>query len=184
MIRGSSHYETWVLTLRAWSQDPQVDISDLPVLDEHSVPAGVFTRLADHIVAAQNVLMRSWRDRFERLLGAAQTEFDVAQAMLDGRRVLRRRVELARHPSLPQSLREALEEACTRDLQRIQEELEQSIRDAASAQARDASFWERRLLAVHQNPVTGALTAPLVPPIASEEPAPVANRRWPRRRVL
>ena len=127
MIPGRSDYETWVLTLRDWRTNPQQDLTGLPALAEEDLSPEAFSRLVDHITEAIQAVTDAWQENLSRTTQEARTDFELARALAGSRRYLRRRVELARHPGLPEALRKVLDDGCTRDVTRMQGELEQQM---------------------------------------------------------
>jgi len=187
MIPGRSDYETWVLTLRDWRTNPQQDLTGLPALAEEDLSPEAFSRLVDHITEAIQAVTDAWQENLSRTTQEARTDFELARALAGSRRYLRRRVELARHPGLPEALRKVLDDGCTRDVTRMQGELEQQMRDMAAQEPGQATFWGARLLVAKQNPITAVLAADPSP--AAPPPAPPAHHaspanRWSHRRIL
>jgi hypothetical protein len=138
-VGSSSVYEQWVLGLRAWRSDPSTDLSHLPALDETSFPPATYDRLIDHLNEAINAFMAAWNDQ---LLGAVRSATDthaLARALVDARRGLAHRLVLARHPSLPETIRRQLltqAEADIRGLQRQLEERAEHVAESASSLGR------------------------------------------------
>lgn len=197
-MQDESHYETWVLRLRAWSQNPYLSLDDLPPLKSEDLPMNAWSRLVEHIVTAQHAVMQGFKDRFSKLVAQTRNDFEFSQALWESRRLLRHRVELANHPSLPVELRTPLQESCAEDIQRIQREVEEILIDAGRKTLGGSTLWAQRLLVVRQNPLTavlrsdgspqdGATGVPLPPdaaarPRADESPTRPASR-WAHRRL-
>lgn len=183
---ADSAYESWVLTIRAWSRNPQVSLEGLPELAGDEYSPAVFDRLIAHIEQAIETVTQAWLTRLQADLGRARSEFELAQSLVSSRRLLTRRLELAGHPGLPQELRRVLTEACTRDVTRMQADLEEGFRQARSESPAQAGYWDRRLDVLRTNPITGTLPAAqptsvaAPPPPTQPSPAP---SRWAHRRL-
>ncbi|HMR47861.1 MAG TPA: hypothetical protein PKE40_01200 [Arachnia sp.] len=185
-MRTDSAYESWVLALRAWARDPQVSLSGLPALAEDDYPATVFDRLITHIQTALETVNEAWLARLQAEIAEARSDFELAQTLVASRRHLARRMELADHPGLPSPLRAVLSDACTRDVRRLQDELETAFRQARAQSPADASLWDRHLEVLRTNPLTGILPAATPgPPPPPSAPAPAATAsRWGHRRII
>jgi hypothetical protein len=186
-MSADSAYEAWVLTIRAWSRDPQVSLVGLPELAGDDYSPAVFDRLIAHIEQAIETVTRAWLTRLQSDVGRAHSDFDLAQSLVSSRRLLARRLELAGHPGLPQELRTILTDACTRDITRMQDELEKGFRQARAETPAHTGYWDRRLEVLRTNPITGILPATRPSSVsaanpASSQPGP-ASSRWAHRRV-
>ena len=192
MLQGESRYETWVLTLRAWGQDPRVRLDHLPPLTSADFPPSAWSRFIGHLTEAQNALMLGFKERLTRLTELARTDFEFSQALTESRRLLRHRVELAHQPCLPAELQAILQKSCRTDIQRIQRELEEMLINAGRNAPQDSRFWGQRLLTVRQNPFTAVLSGDEAPgdgPFGVPHPAPQDSparsaSRWAHRRLL
>ena len=157
MTPHTSAYEQWVMAVRAWREDPRHDMSHLPTLVVDSLPPAAFERLLVHIKDAQQHVMDRWVDTFARDWGAARDEQGRVRALLDTRRVLARRLQLAAHPGLPEVVRTELGNGVARDTRQLQQELE----DAVTKQQRGARFdrvqIERALNRLRTNRLTAIL---------------------------
>lgn len=120
-------YETWVRRLREWSTNPYIELDDLPVLDEKRVPAATFARLTKQILKAMGKVMERWNAEFDREVSKANTEHELSMAFIRARGLLACRVKLARHPSLPRDLQEALYKATVEDIHSLQDQLEKIV---------------------------------------------------------
>ena len=188
MCHAESHYETWVLTLRSWAQDPRVGLAELPRLSEADLPPDAWSRLIEHLLAAQRTVMRTFQERLGLLVEQAHSDFALAQALIESRRMLQHRVDLAHHPSLPEELRDTLVESCRTDIHQIQQELEELMLDGGRNTPRETAEWDRRLMVVRQNPLTAVLrdtTPPSPTPATTPPPSPAAPAmtRWAHRRL-
>lgn len=124
---GSTSYETWVLTLRAWSADPQTPLDHLPALNENSYTPDTYQRLIAQLAKAMQAVADRSVASIDRAVRDSQTTHDLARAMVDLRRSLARRGQLARHSSLPEPVRNALIDGFERDLRRWQSTLEDGL---------------------------------------------------------
>ena len=127
---GSSAYKSWVTALRAWSRDPSVSLDSLPPLSRDSFSPTTYARLLDHMGTAVGTMMRGWKDSFIRdwkaALGAGDLHSAEAARVEARRRLLPRR-GLARHPGLPEEIRTALMDALRKDVDSIQQQLEEGV---------------------------------------------------------
>ncbi|MBM9837365.1 hypothetical protein JO861_12450 [Rhodococcus hoagii] len=130
----SSVYEAWVLALRTWQDRPDRDLSTLPALSADSLPPAAYARLIAHVQAAQSALTEAGVARFQRAWEAARSEHERMRALVELRRLLGRRLQLARLGVLPAEIREGLESGVRRDIGEMQRTLE----DAANAPNRSA----------------------------------------------
>lgn len=131
---SSSVYEAWVVALRTWQDKPDHDLSTLPALSADSLPPAAYARLIAHVHAAQTTLTEAGVARFQRAWGAAPSEYERMRALVELRRLLGRRLQLARLDVLPAEIRESLESGVRRDIGEMQRTLE----DAATAPTRSA----------------------------------------------
>lgn len=127
-IVGSSTYETWVLTLRAWSEDPTVPLDHLPALDERSFTVATYDRLLRYVVEALEAATERWVTGLERAFRSADSPFELGAQLVQLRRLLAHRLQLAAHPSLPASLRETLTADARQAVHNYQRELEDNLR--------------------------------------------------------
>lgn len=186
MPRAESHYEMWVLALRDWAQDPHVGLTGLPTLTTEDLPPDAWSRFVEHLLAAQRTVMKKFQDRLGLLVDQARNDFELARALIESRRMLQHRVELSRHPSLPEEIREKLAESTRADIRRIQQELETLMHDGGRNAPHESAFWERRLVVVQQNPLTAVLhtsTPPTPSPIPPLSPPTPTTSRWAHRRL-
>lgn len=122
-------YELWVRTIRAWSNDESVSLTELPQLTEDSMPAAAYSRLIDHIAEAIGTVTARWDRALSRALDSITDPNALAMDLVSLRRRLARRLELARHPGLPEVVRTAFSEAADRDIRSYQRQLEESVNE-------------------------------------------------------
>lgn len=185
---GVSTYEKWVLALRTWQKDPTYDLGDLPALTVDSLPPSAYERLMSHFGRAQAALMELWSTRFLRDWAAARSAHDQMRVLVDLRALLGRRLQLARHPGLPQEFRDALEEAVASDIRRMQDDLEKQATRAVAGAHSQRNEQERMLHLLRTNSLTAILEpgfplgslltpgthpAPSTTPPAPTSPAPL-----------
>lgn len=124
---AATAYELWVRTIRAWSGDESVSLVGLPQLSEDSMPAGAYSRLIDHVAEAIETVTARWDRSLARTLESIGEPSALAMELVSLRRRLARRLELARHPSLPEVVRTAFSEAADRDIRSYQRDLEDAV---------------------------------------------------------
>lgn len=194
-ITGRTPYETWVLTLRAWSADPQTPLDHLPVLTENSYTPDTYSRLIAQLARAMQAVADRAVASIDRAVQDSHTTHDLARAMVDVRRSLARRGQLAAHPALPEPVRTALTEGFERDVRRWQSGLEDgllsALRTSVDRRHTDAMLQvirDNSLLAVLSysiGPTQAAPTASALPTRASSAPmASRAGAAHSRRRVV
>lgn len=127
MTQPATVYEVWVRTLRAWATDESVSLATLPQLAEDSMPMAAYTRLIDHINAALETVTNRWDEALAKVLASMSDPRDLGQELVALRRKLARRLELARHPALPQVLRNTYSQAADKDVRTYQQQLEDAI---------------------------------------------------------
>ena len=154
---GSTSYETWVLTLRAWSADPQTPLDHLPMLNEKSYTPETYGRLIAQLMKAMQAVADRSVASIDRAVRDSHTTHDLARAMVDLRRSLARRGQLASHPSLPEPIRTALTDGFARDLQRWQSDLEDGLLSALRTST-DRTHAEALLRVVRDNSLLAALS--------------------------
>lgn len=123
-MTATSVYEQWVRGLQAWAKDPMTNLDHLPSMTEESQPVAVFERLVERLSQALRTFTDSWADQLFVRLGDARDSFSQAQVMVDSQRMFARRLLLAQHRGLPQTLREALWDAAIADARSLQKELD------------------------------------------------------------
>ena len=195
-LTGSTAYETWVVTLRAWSADPQTPLDHLPVLSEDMYTADTFTRLIAELSKAMQVVSDRWLLRLAKACENSQTPHDLARELVSLRGVLARRGQLSNHPSLPQPIREGLQKGFRNDVERWQEELDESIGKNHSRYSLDTTHRDLMLEVVRENSLLAVLDyefgtasqAPALMALPERDPSqpltPPAVRRSLRRRIV
>jgi hypothetical protein len=130
-MRGqpATTYEYWVRTIRDWSLDDSVTLAGLPPLTEESLPAGAFERLITHINQALETAADGWVAALSKTLASIGDPAALALDLVALRRKLARRLELARHPALPQVLRDAFSGAVDRSVRDAQQQIETAIKN-------------------------------------------------------
>ncbi len=155
---GGSVYERWVNTLRAWAQDPEtVSLLELPVLDESTFTPDTYRRLIDHLLAAMRAANDRWHEGLTRAWSNASTPFELAAEMVSLRTTLARRLQLAKHPGLPEPIRTALHEGLAKDIQRYQREAEEAVSRQRSATSLDSRTRDQLLAVVRENSFVAVL---------------------------
>ncbi|MCF6389349.1 hypothetical protein L2K20_20435 [Mycobacterium sp. MBM] len=157
MTAPTSVYEAWVSALRLWGADPRHDMAGLPVLVVDSLPPAAYERLLGHLMAAQQRVMDQWSVTFTRDLAAVRDEHSRARVLLGGRVLLARRLQLARHPGLPEVVRTELANGIARDIRQLQQELEEAVMRQQPGTRLDRTQIERALYALRTNPLTAVL---------------------------
>lgn len=195
-LTGSTPYETWVVTLRAWSADPQIPLDHLPVLREDMYTPDTFTRLIAELSKAMQAISDRWLARLAKACENSQTPHDLARELVSLRGVLARRGQLATHPSLPQPVRDGLQDGFRRDVERWQSEVEESIGKNHSRYSLDTTHRDLMLRVVRENSLLAVLgyeygsasQAPALLALPERDPslplAPPTSRSSPRRRII
>ncbi|MBS1696411.1 MAG: hypothetical protein JST91_29850 [Actinobacteria bacterium] len=124
---SASAYETWVTAVRAWRDDPRHDLTALPALRVDSLPPAAYERLFEHIRAAQQRVMDRWSETFARDWGAAKDDHGRVRALIATRVMLARRLQLAGHPGLPETVRTEFTAGVARDVRTLQTDLETAV---------------------------------------------------------
>ena len=148
---GSGAYETWVAAIRQWSLDPTVSLAALPPLRETDYDRGSFERFSVHLVSAIEGFMAGWNDQLTEAFSRAGTEHDLAVELVRLRNRLRPRVELTRHPGLPEGIRQALATGLAADLTAMQAQLEEGVRQSVSRGSVDTRRTDALLRVVREN---------------------------------
>jgi hypothetical protein len=154
---ANSAYEAWVSGLRAWGKDPNTDLGELPKLCADSFPPPTYERLVAHIMTAQQEVMSTWQQRLARNIQSARSEHDYARTLVELRSLLGRRLQLAKHPGLPDEVRRPLAEGVERDIRRLQEDLEKAVQRPDRAGGIQLVTRERMLRLVRANSFTALL---------------------------
>lgn len=185
---GSGAYELWVGTLRSWSHDSSVSLDGLPELSETAYDRESFARFSVHLSEAVKAFMVRWDQQLGEGFARAATPHDLAVEMVRMRNLLRPRLELARHPGLPEGIRSALIAGLTADTSSIQAQLEDSVRRNTSRGSIDPGQTDTLLRIVRENSLVSIVPstvpiAPWLPPsgqAASPPPAPTRKIFLPR----
>lgn len=149
-------YEIWVSRLIAWSNDPQVQLSDLPVLKEESFSPATWSRLLKHIEKAIAKVMDKWQDDMEKGTRTMRSEHDFSNVLVHSRELLAKRVELASHPALPEKVRDALMEETKTSINDLQKQLEDALSSSNNSWAIDKSSV---IKVVKSSPLTAVLNS-------------------------
>lgn len=172
---GSSPYETWALTLRAWGNDPLTPLDHLPRLENDSFTPDTYKRLIKYLTDALDKAGLAWSERLGTATNRAGDSFELQRALVDSRAGLARHLELARHPSLPDDVRRILDERIRDTIERAQHDLEEAIRNRRSTGRVDTTGTENLLRIVKENAFTAVLRKTAVPAPAVAEPAEVPS---------
>lgn len=114
-------------TIQAWATDDSVSLMGLPTLTDDSMPGAAYERLITHLSDALESVADSWVAALSKVIGSLGDPHALAVDLVSLRRKLARRLELARHPSLPPILRDAFSDAVDRSVRQSQKQLEQAI---------------------------------------------------------
>ena len=156
-MRGDSAYESWVVTLRAWRDDPSVPLNDLPALTEESLPREAYTRFFKHLFDALEGSTQRWEKSFRSAIGDYRDHHDLADRLVKQRAGLARRMQLASHPSLPEPVRTALTEEFERMVQRLQEQFETNTRSALTRSMAPQPTVEQLMRTICENSMVAVL---------------------------
>lgn len=190
---GNSVYERWVNSLRAWAKDPEnVSLLELPVLEESTFTPDTYRRLVSHILDAMRQANERWHQGLTRAWTNATTPYELSREMVSLRTTLARRVQLARHPGLPEPIQAALLSGLRADIERYQQEAETAVRTQRSAVSVDATWSDQMLAVVREHSFMAVLDydvsghRPLAAPLADRAAsAPIAQgRRSTFRRIV
>lgn len=152
--KGSTPYETWVLTLRAWQEDHQVSLDGLPTLADDTFTPETYQRLVQHIHNAMDRVAKEWDDGAARAFSAQLSPFDLGRGLVSLRGLLARQWQLANHSSLPDGLRIPLSDGVRRQATATQQGLEDSVRRRIAGASHDRSSWEGVLRTLRENSLT------------------------------
>lgn len=170
---GHGVYETWVLTLRQWQKDPLTPLDHLPQLDEVDFSPSTWARLLSHVDAAITQVMRDWQASLSRAVAASRSDHDLGRDLVQLRRVLARRVQLARHVSLPPRVRDALSADAEASIHRLQADLEKNVSQSAADGRVDPAAADRLLGIVRTNSLVHVLTLETVQDGSAAAPVPL-----------
>lgn len=196
-VTGSTPYETWVLTLRAWQDDPRLALDHLPSLSDDTFTPETYQRLVQHIQNAMDRVGEVWDEGVARAFREQRDPFDLGRELVSLRALLARQWQLASHPSLPEGLRAPLSDGVRRRASATQQQLEDTVRRRISGATRDRPEWERLLRTVRDSSLVriadysldedGRMSIQLtIPEVPEDHPRPVAARtsRFAHRRLL
>ena len=156
-LSGTTPYETWVNTLRAWREDPRTSLDGLPELREEMYTPDTFSRLMAQLMKAMQTVSDRWHEALVKVWEHAQTPHDMARELVSLRATLARRGQLASHPSLPEPVREALRNGFRSDVEKWQAELEEAVRSQHSRHTLNSGFIDTMLRVVRENSLIGVL---------------------------
>lgn len=176
---GHGVYETWVLTLRQWQKDPLTPLDHLPRLDEADFSPSTWARLLSHVDAAITQVMSDWQASLSRAVETARSDHDLGRDLVQLRRVLARRVQLARHVSLPPRIRDALSADAKASILRLQADLEKNVSKSAADGKVDPAAADRLLGIVRTNSLVHVLTLETVQDGSAAAPAPLQAQHLP-----
>lgn len=151
---GATPYERWVLTLRAWQNDPTVSLDALPRLADDTFTPDTYRRLVTHITAALDSVGKRWEEGVGRALREFTTPFDLGKDLVAMRALLARQWQLADHSALPDGLRGPLSDGVRRRAANTQRDLEDSIKQRISGSTTDRAGWEQTLRALRESSLT------------------------------
>jgi len=174
---GTGTYETWVTAIRQWAVDPAISLDALPPLAETDYDRGSFERFSVHLVAAIEVFMAGWNQQLTGAFARAGTEHDLAVELVRLRNRLRPRVDLTRHPGLPEGIRQALATGLAADLTAMQAQLEEGVRQSASRGSVDTHRTDALLRVVRENSLLSVLGSVALPAAGDDHSTPPAAMR-------
>jgi hypothetical protein len=130
-------------------------------------------------MAAQQEVMTAWQRRLERNIQVVRSEHEYARTLVELRSLLGRRLQLARHPSLPTEIQQPLTQGVERDIRRIQQDLENAVTQPGRGSGIQLATRERMLRLVRANSFT-AILEPKFPleslfarvPTSTQDPVP------------
>jgi hypothetical protein len=146
------------MTLRQWQKDPLTSLDHLPQLVEEDFSPGTWTRLLSHVNAAITHVMNDWQEALSRTVGTARSDHELGRDLVQLRRVLARRVQLAGHVSLPPRVRDALSADTKASILRLQADLEKNVAGSAADGKVDPAAADRLLGIVRTNSLVHVLT--------------------------
>lgn len=153
-----SVYEDWVRALRSWRQDPLTEMRQLPPLDASSFPPATYQRFVNHLNSAINDFMKRWQAQLSSMLGAATSDHARARALIDARVGLVERLNLARHPGLPEEVRKQLTMQAESDIRSLQAQLEtEATHVVAVSSSSNRPQREATLRLIRDNALTAVL---------------------------
>lgn len=126
-LLGASPYETWVRTLKAWSQDPTISLEHLPALQDDTYSPDTANRLLHAIIDAMSAVNERWLADLGRIFDNYRDPYELGRRLVQLRPAIARSMQLASHPSLPQTFRDALQSSVRSTIERNQREFEESF---------------------------------------------------------
>ncbi|MBP7930454.1 MAG: hypothetical protein KA110_10880 [Acidimicrobiia bacterium] len=129
---GRTPYETWVLTLRAWGNDPMTPLDHLPSLALETFTPDTYQRLFNHLRQALQSVTTQWSDDLGKTLRLSQDRFALGHDLVQLRTRLTRRVQLVSHPSLPAEARDSFTKQTAEDIARSQQQIVDHIQRQAN----------------------------------------------------
>lgn len=190
---GGSDYEVWVGTLRAWAEDPHTCLDHLPPLDERSFSPDTYARFMAHLLRSIEASSRRGIDALSQAFQHSTTPSELEIELVALRPVLARRAQLVRHPSLPEAVRTALEDAMRRELERAQQHIEADLQHQGLGGRIQTDLTNRMLRVIRENPLTAVLDRSFAEAAGRLEVAPLPlvdhsnstpTRRFRPRRVV
>ncbi len=189
---GASPYETWVRTLRVWSQDPTTSLEHLPQLQDDTYSPQTFERLLSAIVDALEAVNERWLANLSRVIGEVQDSHELGRALVQLRPAIARSMQLASHPALPPAVRDAMQTSVRSSVERNQREFEETLEKALRRGNRSKMDQEQLLRTVRENSFVYALNHETVQtgerlvasalPVVTHQSMPTQPRR--HRRII
>lgn len=152
-----SPYESWVVTLRIWADDPTTPLTHLPILTEESLPQEAYARFIEHLQRALERSAQQWEKAFSTAISNFRDHHDLADRLVKQRAILARRLQLASHPSLPEPVRAALTDDFERMVNRLQDEFESNTRDAMIRRRLPQPAVEQLMRTIRENSLVAVL---------------------------
>ena len=180
-LRGGL-YDEWARFLERWAEGDDAGMGTLPDIDPALLQADTLDRLVRRIVDALSQRLQAWADALVRDLSSAGDEFSAGRALTQARAGLRNIRLLARHPGLPEPLRDRLLELVDGQVRSMQESLEDQLTRSAGVNDRPAVEARRR--ALRENALIAVLAEPAAPAGAERDDWFVDPALPPRRRVV
>lgn len=188
-LTGTSIYETWVKTVRAWATDPTTPLTHLPPLADDTFTPETYQRLIAHLTSALDTVSTRWAQALSTSVATVTDEHDLARELIALRSLLARRAQLSLHPSLPPGARKPFEENLRDSIRRYQSDLEKAFAPDRTSARLDDAHRARMLAVVRQHPLNGVLDYAITQdghrittPAVNPTPQPDGPTRAPRRR--
>jgi len=154
----TSTYEAWVVTLRRWTHDPRSSLHGLPQLEEASFGPATYARLLVHITSALETVATRWVGEVGAALGRPTGSHELSVELVRLRPGLARQLQLAGHPALPPSLREALLARTAETIRAYQREVERAVAEDTGRGRLDGGQRDALLRAVRECTMERLLT--------------------------